>query len=149
MNRREDPSHQALATPSLSAGALDVFNDCLRSAEAMIQRTEELEVNFAAVVPPLSVGPIMVALHSACADLDARLQYLDSLGDDCSGRELWKHPTMQRLLRASYRVIAEGIVYVVRHGSAARDVLSQLRQLMEKLKSHRQMARVSRVEGAS
>lgn len=149
MNRREDPLQQALAASSLSAGALDAFHGCLRNAEAVIQWTEELETKFTAAVPPLSVGPIMVALHSAWADLDARLQYLDSLGGDCSGRELWALPTMQRLMRASYGVIVKGIVYVVRHGSVAREVLTQLRRLMERLKSHGRMARASRVEGAS
>jgi hypothetical protein len=136
MNRRDDLSQQVRAASSLQAGALDAFYGCLRHAEAMILRTEELQVGFAAAEPPLSVGPVMVALHSAWADLDARLQYLDSLSGDWFSRELWTQPTMQRLLRASYRVIAKGIGYVVRHGSAASDVLSQLRQLLARLKAH-------------
>jgi hypothetical protein len=110
----------------------------------MILRTEELQAGFVEAVPPLSAGPVMAALHSAWADLDARLQYLESLSGDWFTRELWTQPTMQRLRRASYRLASNGIVYVVRHGSAARDVLTQLRRLMERLKSHGRTERTSR-----
>ena len=149
MNLREDPSLQALAASSLTAGALDAFRSCLRKAEAMIQRTEELEAKFAAAVPPLSVGPIMVELHSGWADLDARLQYLDSLSGIGSSRGLWTHPPMQRLLRASVGVIVKGIVYIERHGPSASEVLSQLRRLMARVKSHGPIRRVPHVEEES
>jgi len=148
MNRGHDRS-EALAASSLQADALDAVRGCLRHAEAMILRTEELEACFVAAAPPLAVAPIMLALHAAWADLDARLQYLGSLGGDGSGRELWTQPTMQRLLRASFRVIYKGIAYIAGHGSAASDLISQLRQLLARLKSHEQTRRASRVEGES
>jgi hypothetical protein len=149
MNMREDPFQQALAASSLPAGALDAFRGCLRNAEAMIPRTEELATKFAAAVPLLSVGPIMVELHSGWADLDARLQYLDSISCIGSSRELWTHPTMQRLLRASDGVIVQGLAYVVRHGPAASEVLRQLRQFVARMKSHGPIRRMRHVEEES
>jgi len=134
MNRHDDPP-SGLAEP-LQAAALDAFHGLLRQGEAMILRTEELQTSLIEAIPPTLVGPVMVALHSAWADLDARVQYQDSLRGDWFSRELWTQPTLQHLLRASYRLIASGIVYVVRHGSTASDVLNQLRQLMARLKAH-------------
>ena len=139
-----DDLSQGVAAPSWQARALDAFAGCLRHAEAMILRTEEVRVGLAAAVPPRSAGPVMVALHSAWADLDARL-----LRSDVSAGALWAHPTMQLLLRASFSAISKGIEYYARQGSAAADVLRQLRQLMERLKSHGQAGRAVRLEGAS
>lgn len=87
MNRHDDSSRQGLAAP-LHAGALDAVNGYLRQAEGMILQTEELETSLAAAIPPLSIGPLVVALHVAWAELDARLQYLGSLSGAGSDREL-------------------------------------------------------------
>jgi hypothetical protein len=135
MNRHDDPP-LGLAESSLQADALDAFHGCLRQGESMILRTVALQTSLMVAMPPRLVGSVMAALHSAWADLDARIRYQDSLSGDWFGRELWTQPTLQRLLRASYRLIAHGIVYVVRHGSTASHVLSQLRQLMARLKAH-------------
>ena len=145
----DDPSRQAFAASSLQADALDAVRGCLRHAEAMILRTEELQEALVAAVPPLLVERLLVALHTAWAGLDTRLEYLGSFGGDSSGRELWTQPTMQRLRAASFRLISKGIVYIARYGSAARGVLGQLSQLMGRLKRHGQTRRASRVEGES
>jgi hypothetical protein len=111
--------------------ALDAFRDHVTALEA---RTVDLTAAFEQGV----AASITTALDAVVTDwgvLAACLERLRSYGGDPSAFAQMRWEALRRLRVISARAAGAGVIYVSRQGPAARDVLAQLRALIDCLQS--------------